>query len=80
MIQAFVVYTVLGGLLFVLIKRKFSKSEKQEDVDTRVEFYKKNKRFPVKNTHFKPLTPPDWMNVDEEDDILNDVILKSKFC
>ena len=80
MIQAFVVYTVLGGLLFVLVKRKFSKSEKQEDVDTRVEFYKKYKTIPVKNTHFKPLTPPNWMDIDDGDDLLNDVILKSKFC
>lgn len=66
-------YSVLGGILFFLVKRKFKKSED----DKRIELHKKFKTFPVKNAYFKPLKPPDWMDIDEEDDIM-DILLKTK--
>ena len=73
MIEALLVYSVLGGILFFLIKRKFKKRKDNK----RIKLTKKFKTFPVKNAYFKPLTPPDWMEIDEEDDIM-DLLLKTK--
>ena len=77
--QAFIVYSVLGSLIVILIRRKFTKSKKQKYIEKRVELFKKFPVERIKPAYFIPLEPPDWMEIEKGDDLLNDLRLKTKF-